>query len=86
MKRVEILGLLAGICTTSAFVPQVYTVWSMKPTPAASISLPMYIFFIIGVIGWAVYGVKIKAQSIIIMNSITAILALSILVYKCIYG
>jgi len=86
MKRVEILGIMAGICTTSAFVPQVYTVWSMRPIPAVSISLPMYVLFIIGVVGWAVYGIKIKSQSIIIMNSITSVLALSILVYKCIYG
>jgi len=86
MKRVEILGILSGICTTSAFVPQVYTVWSMRPIPAVSISLPMYVLFIIGVVGWAVYGIKIKSQSIIIMNSITSVLALSILVYKCIYG
>ncbi len=86
MKKVEILGMLAGICTTAAFVPQVFTVWSMRPVPATSISLPMYILFIIGVVGWAYYGIKIKAQSIIIMNGITSVLALSILIYKCIYG
>lgn len=86
MKRVEILGLCSGICTTSAFIPQVFTVWSMKPLPAASNSLHMYIFFTVGVIGWALYGFKIRSQSIIIMNSITALLALSILVYKCVYG
>jgi MtN3 and saliva related transmembrane protein len=86
MKRVEIIGMFAGICTTLSFVPQVYTVWSMRPTPAASISLTMYIFFTIGVIVWAYYGIKVKSQSIIIVNSITAVLAMSILVYKCIYG
>ena len=86
MKRIEILGLFAGTCTTSAFIPQVFTVWSNRPVPAAAISLPMYIFFSIGVIGWAVYGLKIRSQSILIMNGITALLALSILVYKCIYG
>lgn len=86
MKRVEILGLLAGMCTTAAFVPQVFTVWNMKPAPAASISLPMYVLFLVGIIGWTIYGIKIRAQSIIIMNCITFILALSILIYKCIYG
>jgi MtN3 and saliva related transmembrane protein len=86
MKRIEILGMISGICTTSAFVPQVYTVWNMKPIPAVSISLPMYVLFTLGVIGWAVYGIKIRALSIALMNSITAVLALSILVYKCIYG
>ena len=86
MKRIEVLGMFSGICTTSAFVPQVFTVWSMKPTPAASISLPMYVLFIVGVIGWTIYGIKIHAQSIFIMNAITSVLALSILVYKCMYG
>jgi len=86
MKRIEIFGMLSGICTTSAFVPQVYTVWSMRPLPAVSISLPMYVLFTVGVIGWAIYGIKIRAQSIAIMNSITTILALFILVYKCVYG
>jgi MtN3 and saliva related transmembrane protein len=86
MKRIEILGVIAGLCTTSAFVPQVYTVWSMKPIPASSVSLSMYVIFLAGVVGWAVYGMKIRSQSMVIMNGITAILALSILVYKCMYG
>jgi MtN3 and saliva related transmembrane protein len=86
MKRVEVLGMIAGICTTSAFIPQVYTVWSMRPTPAVSISLPMYILFTLGVIVWAIYGIKIHAQSIIIVNATTSLLALSILIYKCVYG
>jgi MtN3 and saliva related transmembrane protein len=86
MKRIEVLGMLSGICTTSAFVPQVFTIWSMRPIPAVSISLPMYVLFTAGVIGWAIYGIKIRAQSIAIMNAITSVLALSILVYKCVYG
>ena len=86
MKKVEILGIIAGICTTSAFVPQVYTLWSMRPMPAVSISLPMYIFFTIGVMLWAIYGIKVKSFSIIVVNSITSVLAFTILVYKCIYG
>jgi len=86
MKRIELMGMVSGICTTSAFIPQVYTVWSMRPIPATSISLPMYVLFNLGVLGWAFYGMKIHAPSIAIMNSITSVLALSILVYKCIYG
>jgi MtN3 and saliva related transmembrane protein len=86
MKRIEILGILSGICTTSAFIPQVVTVWSMRPIPATSISLPMYIIFILGVIGWTIYGIKVRSHSITIFNSLTSILALSILVYKCMYG
>ncbi len=86
MKRIEILGMLSGICTTSAFIPQVFTVWNMMPTPAIAISLPMYIIFTMGVLGWAIYGIKVKSQSIAIFNSLTFTLSISILVYKCLYG
>lgn len=86
MKRIEILGILSGICTYSAFVPQVITVWSMRPTPAIAISLPMYVIFTMGVIGWSIYGIKVRSLSIAAFNSLTSILAISILVYKCIYG
>ncbi len=86
MKRIEILGMISGICTTAAFIPQVYTVWTMRPIPAVSISLPMYVMFTLGVIGWAIYGIRIRSISIALMNSITAVLAFSILIYKCFYG
>ena len=86
MKRIEILGILSGICTTSAFVPQVFTVWSMRPAPATAISLPMYIIFTVGVIGWTIYGIKVRSQSITVFNTLTSLLAISIFVYKCIYG
>jgi MtN3 and saliva related transmembrane protein len=86
MKRVEILGLISGICTTAAFIPQIFTVWSMRPEPATSISLPMYLLFIIGVIGWTLYGVKPRSISIKIVNSATTVLAFTILVYKFLYG
>ena len=86
MKRIEILGILSGICTTSAFVPQVYTVWTMRPTPATAISLPMYVIFTLGVLGWTVYGVKVRSLSIAAFNSLTSILAITIIVYKCMYG
>ena len=86
MKRIEILGMLSGVCTATAFVPQVYTVWNMKPMPAIAISLPMYIIFTLGVMGWTIYGIKVRSHSIAIFNSLTSVLALSILVYKCMYG
>ena len=86
MRRIELLGYFSGVCTTSAFLPQVYTMWMMRPQPALSTSLPMYVIFTIGAIGWAYYGVKTKAQSMVVMNTITTVLALSILIYKCLYG
>jgi MtN3 and saliva related transmembrane protein len=39
----EVVGLIAGTCTTLAFLPQVMQVWRTKS--ARDISLGMYIVF-----------------------------------------
>ena len=76
----EIIGLSAAFLTTSAFVPQVYKIYKEKN--ADGISLTMYIILFIGVILWLIYGVLIGSLSIIIANGITALLQLSIIIFK----
>lgn len=76
----EIVGLLAGACTTLSFLPQVLKVWSTKS--AKDISLGMYVLFCIGIVLWIIYGVLIGAPSIIIVNCITFLLASLILIMK----
>ena len=79
----EIVGLLAGIATTSAFVPQVYKTWKSKS--AESLSLTMYIIFFIGIMLWLVYGFHLKSPAIIITNLVTACLALLLILFKLRY-
>lgn len=76
----EAIGLTAAFCTTFAFLPQVIQVYRTRVTQG--ISLGMYIIFSIGVFLWLVYGFLIESPSLIIANSITLILALSVLVMK----
>jgi len=76
----EIVGLLAAFLTTSAFIPQVYKIYKEKN--ADGISLTMYIILFIGVILWFVYGILIGSLSIIIANGVTALLQLSIIIFK----
>ena len=76
----EVIGLLAAFLTTSAFVPQVYKIYKEKN--ADGISLTMYIILLIGVILWLIYGVLIGSLSIIVANGITALLQLSIILFK----
>ena len=76
----EVIGLSAAFLTTSAFIPQVYKIYKEKN--ADGISLTMYIILFIGVILWFVYGLLIGSLSIIIANGITALLQLSILIFK----
>lgn len=85
-NKTEILGLTAGFLTTIAFVPQALSIWLKIPAPATAISLPMYIVLNLGIILWVIYGIKVKAASIISANAVTLIFALSILIYKIIYG
>jgi MtN3 and saliva related transmembrane protein len=76
----ETIGLLAGICTTISFIPQV--VRTLKTKDTSAISLYMYILFIIGVIFWLIFGITIKSTSVIVTNSATIILSGIILFMK----
>ena len=53
-----------------------------KDKNADGISLTMYIILFIGVLLWLIYGVLIGSVSIIIANGITALLQLSIIIFK----
>ncbi len=76
--RYEIIGNIAGICTTSAFVPQLYDVVVKKNVQG--LSVPMYVIFTLGVALWIFYGFLKQAKSLIIFNSVTLLLAVFILV------
>ncbi len=80
MDWITIIGLLAAMGTTIAFLPQVIKSWKTRKT--RDISLPMYLVFSIGVFLWLIYGLLIKNLPIVLANGITFILALSILFLK----
>ena len=78
--NVEIFGYIAAILTTAAFLPQL--IKTFKTKKADDVSLLTLIMFIIGVLGWIIYGFKISSIPILLANSITLILNLSILISK----
>ena len=77
---VENLGYIAGFFTTIAFLPQVIKVWRTKSTK--DISIWMFLIFTTGVLLWLIYGLLIINYSLIIANTITLILSISILIAK----
>lgn len=79
----EIIGLVAGVITTGAFVPQVYKTWKTKT--ANDISLVMYLAMFVGIVLWLIYGIHLKSYPMIIANSVTATLTLIMLVFKIKY-
>nr|WP_298366387.1 SemiSWEET transporter [uncultured Lutibacter sp.] len=77
------LGFLAAILTTAAYVPQVYKTWKTKS--AGNISLTMYLVMVSGVILWLVYGIYLNSIPMIFANIITLILTGIILLFKLKY-
>jgi len=76
----DLIGTMAAVCTTAAFIPQAILVYKTRDTK--SISLPMYLVFNFGVICWAIYGFLIKSNPILSANIITFIFAFYILIMK----
>ena len=81
--NVEWIGIVAGIMTTTAFVPQVYKTWKSKS--AKDLSLGMFLIFVAGVILWLIYRVTINSFSIILANALTLIFSGLLLVFKLVF-
>lgn len=75
-----IIGYLAAVCTTAAFIPQ--AVRSLRHRDTKSLSLTMYVIFSFGVFCWLIYGLIKMDLALILANSITAALSLLILIVK----
>jgi MtN3 and saliva related transmembrane protein len=83
MSGVTALGLLAGLLTTIAFVPQVLRVWRTRSTN--DISLGMFVLFTVGVALWLVYGLLVDALPVVVANGVTLVLSATILGFKLRY-
>jgi MtN3 and saliva related transmembrane protein len=80
MTRVALLGLVAACCTTIAFVPQVVRIWRTRST--RDISLGMFVVLTVGMLLWLVYGLLVRDLPLVLANSATFTMSLTILVLK----
>jgi len=80
----DLIGYLAAILTTSAFVPQAWLTW--KTRSAHGVSLGMYSVFVAGVACWLLYGISLHAWPVIVANAVTLSLASFILIMKIRFG
>ena len=76
----ELLGFIAAVLTTSAFVPQAWM--TVRTRDTRSISLAMYIVFNIGISLWLAYGWLIDSRPMIYANIVTLVLSMTILTVK----
>lgn len=79
----ELVGTLAACLTTVSFIPQAWK--TFRTRDVRGISLTMYTCFTAGVAMWLVYGVLLGSWPIIVANTITLALAISILAMKLRY-
>jgi MtN3 and saliva related transmembrane protein len=84
MALLDYSGYAAAMCTTSAYVPQVLRVWRTRSTK--DISLKMFLVLVTGLSLWLTYGIWRGEWPLIIANSITLMLASTILYFKIRHG
>lgn len=80
----EIVGFVAGILVAGSLLPQVIKSWKTKSTN--DISLGWSTISLCGQATWIVYGVLITSYALIVMSSVTLVMALSIFYLKLKYG
>ncbi|HKH35420.1 MAG TPA: SemiSWEET transporter [Beijerinckiaceae bacterium] len=84
MALLDYTGYAAAACTTSAYIPQVLRVWRTRST--TDISLKMFLVLVTGLSLWLTYGIWRGEWPLIIANSITLMLASTILYFKIRHG
>ena len=84
MDYITIIGLIAGTCTTTAFLPQV--IKAIKTKETKDVSILMIIILATGILLWTIYGLLRKDFPVILANSISFMLALFLLILKIKYG
>lgn len=69
MNWTDILGLVAGLCTTVAVIPQIKKAWQTKKVE--DVSPGMFAILVIGVFLWVVYGITQNDLPIIATNGVS---------------
>jgi MtN3 and saliva related transmembrane protein len=78
MTFAEILGYIAAVGTTGAFIPQAYKVYKTKRTD--DLSTGTFLLLSTGILLWCVYGFLVDSLPIIMANGITFMMVFYILV------
>jgi MtN3 and saliva related transmembrane protein len=80
---ITLVGLVAGMLTTLAFLPQVLKV--LRTRSAGDLSFGTFGILGTGVLLWLLYGILMRDLPIILANTLTLVLVLSLLVFMLRY-
>ncbi|MGB2601565.1 MAG: SemiSWEET transporter [Candidatus Omnitrophota bacterium] len=86
MQKIHIstIGLIAGVCTTISFIPQMVKI--LRTKHVRDLSSSMYIILTVGITLWLIYGIFLGELPIILANSVTLCFCVFVLVSKIRYG
>lgn len=82
-ELIGIVGLVAGMLTSSALLLQV--IKTLKTKDTISLSLPMYISYNVGVILWLIYSTVIYQPVLLLTNGFALALGMTMLILKIKY-
>jgi MtN3 and saliva related transmembrane protein len=82
--NIEWFGYAAAVLTTGSFLPQ--ALMTIRSRNTRGISLAMYVIFTLGVALWLAYGVFLESWPMILANTVTLGLSVTILLLKLRYG
>ncbi len=80
MEGIDILGIIAGICTSSSIIPQI--VKTLKEKKAQEVSVFMFIVLMTGNALWIYYGFEKSDIAIITTNFFALVLNIVMIVLK----
>ncbi|HTM92189.1 MAG TPA: SemiSWEET transporter [Flavisolibacter sp.] len=78
MNWTQVIGLAAGVCTSTSLLPQV--VKTIKEKKAEDVSLVMLLVLGTGIILWIVYGIRKNDLPIIATNSFSLLVNITMVV------
>lgn len=77
------IGLIAGLLTTTAFIPQVLKIYRTKS--GKDVSGRMFSILSAGIVLWLIYGILVRSVPLILTNAVTLVLSLAIIALKIRY-
>jgi MtN3 and saliva related transmembrane protein len=73
------IGLIAAACTTASFVPQLVKIHRQG---GRDLSYGMLLLYMLGVVLWLAYGLRIHAAEVILANIVAGALVSAALIMK----
>jgi MtN3 and saliva related transmembrane protein len=81
---VNAVGVAAGLCSMTSFVPQLFKIW--RERDASGVSLRMFAVTACGFILWTSFGVLQSSWPIAASNAVCLLLVLGILALRLRFG